>query len=147
MNEISRLGKNKSGFTLIEIIAVLIIVGILLAVAVSKLVSTQNYSVAAEVDIMKMNIRYAQFRALSDDKSWGMSFTSNSYTILRDGSIAPYNLQNEDSSTHNLPGGITISGDTVTFDEWGSPGTNDIQLTMSPGPVTITITKNTGFIP
>jgi hypothetical protein len=61
--------------------------------------------------------------------------------------VAPYNLPNENSPTHTLPDGITVTGSTVTFDEWGSPGASNIDLTMSAGGGTITITKNTGFIP
>jgi prepilin-type N-terminal cleavage/methylation domain-containing protein len=139
--------KHPGGFTTIEIIAVLIVIGILSAIAVSRIASTQSSSVAVEVDILKMQLRYAQLRALSDDKAWGMSFAGNSYTMLRDGNTAPYNLPNENSPTHTLPSGITVTGNTVTFDEWGSPGTADIPISISPGGRTINITKNTGFIP
>lgn len=139
--------KAQDGFTIIEIIFVMIVIGILSVIAVSRVISTQSYSAITETDILKTHLRYAQLRALSDDKTWGMSFNGNSYTLLRDGSIAPYNLPNEDSSTHHLPSGITVSGSTITFDEWGSPGISDISIAISPGGGRVTITKNTGFIP
>lgn len=143
--------EKQTGFTAIEVVAVIVIIGIIAAVAVSKIASTQDYTVAAEVDILKMNLRYAQLRALGDDKHWGIAFAGNSYTILRDGNAAPYNLPNENSPVHTLPGGINVSGVTVTFNEWGtpvdasgSPATNSIDISL--GGKTITITKNTGFI-
>ena len=138
---------NNSGFTMIEIIAVLVILGIIAAVAVTRIVSTLDYKVTVEKDILKTHLRYVQLRALSDDKPWGMSFAGSAYTALRNGNVAPYNLPNENSPTHTLPDGITVTGSTVTFDEWGSPGSSNIDLTMSAGGGTITITKNTGFIP
>lgn len=138
---------NQRAFTILEVIAVMMIIGILSAIAVTRFISAEKYSAAAEADILKTHLRYVQFRALSDNSTWGMSFNVNSYTMLRDGNTAPYNLPNEGSATHTLPSGVTVSGGTVTFDEWGSPGTSSISISISPAGGTITITRNTGFIP
>lgn len=145
--------KNQTGFTMIEVIAVLIIIGILSAVAVSRISSTQSYSAIAEVDILKMHLRYAQLRALGDDKKWGISFNTDSYSIVRVGDATNYNLPNENSPKHTLPSGITVSGSNVTFDEWGrpvdetgSPVASNIAITISSGG-SFNVTKNTGFIP
>ena len=144
-----RCDTTKAGFTVIEIVAILILIGIISAVALSRIGSTQSYSLAAEVDIMKTHLRYVHLRALSDNRPWGVSFTGTSYTMLRDGAVAPYNLPNESSATHVLPQGLTIAGGSVTFDEWGSPGPDDIDIDISGGgtTVTVTITRITGFIP
>lgn len=143
--------KHSKGFTVLEIVAVIIVIGILSAVAFSRISSTQSYSSLSEADILKMHLRYAQLRALGDDATWGISFAGGSYTLLRGGSTAPYNLPNEDSPTHTLPTGLSVTGDTVTFDEWGIPVdasetalTNPINITL--GGQTITVTKETGFI-
>jgi prepilin-type N-terminal cleavage/methylation domain-containing protein len=139
--------ESQKGFTILEVIAVIIIIAVLLAVTVSRVISPQSISALTEADILKMHLRYAQLRALSDDVSWGISLNGSSYTLLRNGNTAPYNLPNESSPTHALPGGITVSGSTVTFDQWGSPGAANIQIVVSGGGGTINITKNTGFIP
>lgn len=140
---------HSGGFTMIEVIAVIVIIGIIAAVAIAKITSVQSYSVLMEADILKMNLRYAQIRALGDDANWGVSFGGNSYTLLRNGVAAPYNFPNEDSPTHRLPNGFNVNGTTVTFDEWGSPGTSPIVINISAAGETrvITITQNTGFIP
>lgn len=142
-------GRRPRGFTMIEVIAVLLIAGILVAIALSRTDSMSSYTLAMEADILKMHLRYAQYRALSDDVTWGMSFASGSYTVQRDGATAPSNLPNEDSATHTLPSGYSVTGTNVAFDEWGSPGTADIVVTMTGGGESrnFTITKNTGFIP
>lgn len=152
--------EKQNGFTVIEIIAVLVMIGIIAAVAVSRVASTEEYSIAAEVDKLKMNIRYAQIRALSDDHKWGIEFPSNqNYKLFRkddDGitNTYPYNLPGDDSSQHTLPGNLSVTGATVIFDEWGrpvdtsgNPVTENIPINISnAAKPQIIITKNTGFI-
>ncbi len=132
---------------MLEIIVVLMTIGLLSAVAISKIDSPQSYSALAEADILKMHLRYAQIRALGDNESWRISFSGNTYTLQRGESTA-YNLPSEDSPTHRSQRDeITYSGGPVVFDEWGSPGSENIQVTISHGGGTVTVTKNTGFIP
>ena len=136
---------------MIEVIAVLLLFGIVAAVVVSYAPSTDSYKLASEEAIMKGHLRYAQFRAMGDNMSWGISFTSNSYTLQKSGAPASSNLPNENSATHNLHAGVTITsgvGTTITFDEWGSPGPSNISIILSVGADsrTVMLTRNTGFI-
>ena len=66
---------------MIEVIAVLLLFGIVAAVVVSYAPSTDTYKLASEEEIMKGHLRYAQFRAMSDKMSWGINFMPNSYTL------------------------------------------------------------------
>ncbi len=143
--------QNNPGFTMIEVIAVLLLFGVVAAVVVSYAPSTDSYKLVSEEDIMKGHLRYAQFRAMGDKVSWGISFTSNSYTLQKNGAPASSNLPNENSANHTLQTGVSITagaGTTITFDEWGSPGLSNILITLSVGTDsrTITVTRNTGFI-
>ena len=150
-----RLISNKTsiqGFSLIEAIAVFLIMGIIAAVVISRYSSADLYQLVSEEGILKDHFRYAQFRAMSDQFAWGISLSGNSYTLQKDVAIAPYSLPGEDSQVHVFPSGVSISagsGTTVLFDQWGSPGAVDQSITLSAGSDsrTITITKNTGFIP
>ncbi|MDP2645546.1 MAG: type II secretion system protein [Desulfobacterales bacterium] len=150
--DIDWVDKNNSGFTLVEVIAVLVVIGIVAAFAVSSaLLFLSSYKLATEDAILRMHLRYVQYRALSDDLSWGMSFTGSSYTSLRNGNTSPYNLPNEAGATHTLASGVSFSPTpgNVIFDKWGSPGANNVTITLSSGGEfkTVTITRNTGFIP
>jgi len=151
--------KKNHGFTMLEVIAVLIILGIITAFVVSRGTNIRA-ELSSETGIIKAHLRYAQYMALANDIfSWRITFSSGSpdhYTLSKidksDGTeTTPVNLPNEDSPTHNLPSGISITSGlaTVTFNEWGSPGTTTQSIILSDGAgnsETITVTKNTGFI-
>lgn len=160
INDIAGCGKNSRGFSVMEIITVLLVLGIISAVAVTRITSTKIYTVVAEMDILKTNLRYAQFRALSDadntsadytvnNATWGIKLSGNTYILQHNGADATTKFPGDDSNTHTLPSGITISGSSVTFDVWGSPGVSDITITVTDGtsPQIITVTRKTGFIP
>lgn len=149
--------KLQLGFTLLEVIAVMVIIGVVAAVVISRMTSSSSFGLVSEADILKDHLRYAQYRAMSYTETWGISFpTNNSYKLLSP-TTTTSKLPNEDSSTHTLPSGITISSGagTVYFNEWGNPVTNtgtllpDTTIVLSYGSTTrtVTITQNTGFIP
>jgi type II secretory pathway pseudopilin PulG len=156
------------GFTIIEFIAILLIIAIVAVITISRFTSTTPYKVASEVEILKANLRYAQFRALSDadiryglnEVTWGISLSTNSYTLQKDrtnGANKAIYFPSENSSTHNFPSGINIAtgaGTTITYNAWGIPVnasntsvTGNITITDGASLKTITVTANTGFIP
>jgi len=148
--------KKNCGFTILEVIAVLIILGIITAFVVSRGTNIRA-ELSSETGIIKAHLRYAQFMALANDiYSWRITLSSGSYTLSKinksdSTETNPINLPNEDSPTHTLPSGISITSGLgpVTFDEWGSPGTTNQSIILSDGggnSETITVTKNTGFI-
>lgn len=145
-----KIYSNKNGFTIIEIVAVLLVIGIISAIVISRTASSTNYSLDAEAQIIKSHLRYAQVRALSDDTTWGIAFNGNSYTLQRSGINTTIHLPNNNSPIRNLPSGISISpAGTITYNHLGSPGSASITLTLSANGQSqnIIITKNTGFIP
>ncbi|MCX5831476.1 MAG: prepilin-type N-terminal cleavage/methylation domain-containing protein [Deltaproteobacteria bacterium] len=153
MNLFDKKTSDNKGFTLIEIIAVLIILGIMAAVAVSRMGSNSS-DLIPQTDILKTHLRFAQLKALSDDTStsWGIVFTTNSsYTltnIVPTGTAATINLPSEDSPTHTFASGVTCTTTTVAFDSWGSPGTTNVTITLTQGGASksFRVYANTGYI-
>jgi MSHA pilin protein MshC len=126
--------------------------GILAAVAISRGTMTQEVNVKVEVDTLKSHLRYAQSLAMNDIAPihWGILVNPGSYSLKKysgnDEQTHTFNLPGESSATHNFKSGVSASGSTlVLFDEWGSPGSSNVNLTV--GGESITITADTGFIP
>ena len=141
--------RTQQGFTLIEVIAVLLLLGILLAVVVSRLADT-SAELVAESEIVKVHLRFVQSRAMNADVPWGIRFDGGSYTMVVDGLTSSGILPGESSATHTLAAGtVTATSNPVLFDQWGSPGNVDITVTVadSSGSRSFVISKNAGGIP
>ena len=140
----SRQPDRTGGFTLLEMIAVLVIIAILAVVAVARFTDAGAESAAA-ANTLKAHLRYAQLRAMGDILPWEIRFTGSSYTLERVGAEETVNLPGEDGSTKTLEN-VTISPTTtVTFSAGlGQPDPGD--HTISVGGRTIFITAETGFI-
>jgi len=138
--------KGVSGFTMIEVLAVLIVLAVVMTVVLSR-TPTIDREIYAQQAIIRSHLRFAQSLAMSNNtERWGISFTPNSYTLFQNGLPASINLPNDSTSTHNLPNGVAITSGigTVIFDEWGSPGPDTITITVNTE--SIQVTRHTGFI-
>jgi prepilin-type N-terminal cleavage/methylation domain-containing protein len=149
------------GFTMIEIISVLVIIAIISAIAVIKMSSTSDYDVISQVEVVKTNLRLAQSRAMNSSRVWGINFSgSSTYSMFENGSTANVvRIPNQGADNVTLPNGMTITTGIVSFDAWGKPYTDaagtaaqnvtrTVTLTNKSGDTrNISITKNTGFIP
>ncbi len=154
---------NNRAFTAIEIIAVLIIIGILGGIAVVKLLSTDTYAANSQLAMVKAHIRYAQARAIHSNRPWGINFAGtrthegrnySNYWLFTDGdNESPVGFQPEDDSDYVVifsDGSVGVwplsieTATTVEFDEWGSPGSTSVTIATDTG--NIVITKNTGYV-
>ena len=140
------------GFTMIEVIAVLLILAVVAAVVMYRMGDTRSYDLAAQVEVIKAHLRLAQSRAMNSGSNWGIYFESTTtYYLFQDtAQTTPVLLLGEDNATVNLTtkgSGLTVNSAPrrITFDAYGSPGTTTITVTTNGG--NITITKNTGYIP
>ncbi len=154
-------GKRSSekGFTLIEIIAVLIILGILLAFAIVRMNTTSDADLASQIQVIKNHLRYAQSRAMSTGTVWGVNFDTTTTYYLFDGSSPSTQVSflGEKASTVNLIDKkskltITSAPQNIRFNAYGSPVDSSGNLiattiTVSTNGGNFQITKNTGFIP
>ena len=156
--------RQSHGFTMIEIVVVLVVLFILSAVVISRYRTADSNELMAETDGLKANLRYAQIKAMSDtlqpnsNPRWEFEITNaTSYTLYRrgdNGVRVSVNLPSEvpPSPAHGLPAGVTLTsgvGLVITFDDWGSPGSSNISIALTQGTQssTVSITRNTGFIP
>jgi prepilin-type N-terminal cleavage/methylation domain-containing protein len=141
------------GFTLMEVIVVIILLGILAVVAIARFTDADSEDIAA-ANTLKAHLRYAQLRAMGDVVWWGIEIESNQeYALVREDEASVPNLPGE-----NKPSMDNISVDispivTIRFspgrgqpiDSSGDPFSTVQTITV--GSQTITITPETGFIP
>jgi MSHA pilin protein MshC len=152
--------KGEQGFTLIEIIAVLILIGILGAVVFSRVTSTAEINLKVRAEQVKGHIRYVQMRAMNTTSAAtgcnapvGMAASAGRYYMFINCNTGNQVVLPgaESSAGVDLPGGSTFP--TFSFDTWGRPYANDnatgtsTSISISIGGEPITITQNTGYVP
>lgn len=146
----------QKGFTLLEVIGVLIILGVLVAVAMSRV----NFQPEEEItlDLIKNHIRYMQLASMNSDYICGVKFEAKKYFGFCD--------KNENGAISDdekilLPGredydvnvDFIKSNILVVFDSYGRPFDSFVldnevygELEIGVGKK-IYVTKETGYIP
>jgi prepilin-type N-terminal cleavage/methylation domain-containing protein len=137
---------NLKGFTLIEVILVMMVIAILAAVAMPRLdiaITTSKASVEGAAHMIASDIRYAQEFAMANRVSKSVTFNSGS-------SIYTFNPQSTFDPSGRLPSGVTISTSfTVTFNSLGEPiagGGSSVTVSDGVNTRTITVTQYTGKV-
>ena len=159
--------RNIRGFTMIEIIAALIIIAIASAVVISRGASTTDANLKSAAEVLRSHIRYVQIRAMnlkSSDTTCNAAFgisVNNPYFMFKDCNPgSKVTLPGASGDTISLPSGMTVTSATFSFDNWGRPyavaNPDPLAQTSSTIPLSldyqgltepITITGNTGFVP
>ncbi len=152
--------KNNSGFTLIEVVAVLVVMSIITAFVVGRVVENKP-ELIAQKEVLKVHLRYAQSRAMNSNDNYGIQSSGNTYWLFRVSGTNIVRFPGEQSDTINLSAlGLTLAmvggGNIVSFDSRGIPYTDNsgtiqavdrtLRLSSGSDSESIIITKNTGFI-
>ncbi len=151
MQSTTFLSRRSFGFTLIEIIVVLILLSILSVTAINRLTIDKNQWI--NPDIFASHLRYSQSRAMATSEPWGIKSQEKDYSMFK--------IHEGKEQTVPLPGG-SIASKTVPrgvwwFDEMGRPYYSNSEYNEQAKPVTkdikidvsgktLIITANTGYI-
>lgn len=150
VNDRAESNSELGGFTLVETVLVLVVVGILAATMAGAFMDTSAASVVGEADILRGHLGFVQSLAMANNVvAWSILFGGSAYTLQADGGASPMNFPGEPSAVHVLPAGVSISGGAgpLAFDQWGAPAaTRVVTLTSGTFSEPVSITGFTGLV-
>jgi len=148
------------GVSLVEMIAVLLLLGIVSSVVISRVANVDDMELATEVNSIRNHIRYAQIMAMKrNDKFWGIKFNGNEYWVFRTADPTDVAAPNLDDNIVYLPGSknkkLSKPGAysrTFYFDKFGIPYDYATGLKISNAQTiqfstkALTLTPETGYV-
>jgi type II secretory pathway pseudopilin PulG len=124
--------RRSSGFTIVEIIVVLLMMSIIAATVLGRSIKAIDLDLNAATDKIRNHLRFAQAEAMKrSDTVWGIKFESGQYWLFR--GTAPDNAGDQvllpgadysgGSNKVSLPTGLSLTAtkSTVFFDRIGKP--------------------------
>lgn len=148
--------RQANGFTLIELIMVMVVLGVLAAIAASRW-SAADATAGYQADLLARNIRHMQILAMSWGQPLRLTVASPTYTVscVTSGATPPCNASPViDPATgspfsETLSNGVTLAGAAATIDSLGRPVpvTTATTYTLTAGAQTwsVNVAPLTGF--
>lgn len=140
------------GFTLIELVTIMLLVGILAVAVLPRFGDLNTFSARSFHDATLSTLRYAQKSAIAQRRTVCSAFTSNSLTLTiasaAGSSTCNTNLNLPGKGTNSLLGNAVSYAATPTsfsYNAAGQPSTGQ-QLQVAGASQTITIEAETGYV-
>lgn len=150
-----------AGFTLVELIIAIILIGILSAIVITNISAKAQHSVITQADELRRNLSHIQLLAISQGKRLQLSVNLGGYTVYEcpDTACTNPSIVTTDPATGQpfvvtLTDGVAFTSDsTLDFDNLGRPqsggslitATRSFTLSGSGRNVSVTVLPITGF--
>ncbi|MBG3875634.1 type II secretion system protein [Desulfovibrio oxamicus] len=149
------------GFTMLEVVAVLVLIGIMAAIAMDRFFDLSAGELGGMQDQVRSHLAYARTRSMNADEIFGVQIRgTTTYSIFRGGNTATLvTLPGEAGGVITLPQGANFTTATtiISFDRWGRPCSDATAVTRRTADATVTlsyqgqsqsivVTRNTGFL-
>jgi MSHA pilin protein MshC len=144
-----KLFKPSTGFTLIELVMVIVILSILSVVVMPKFWDNSIFQARGFADQVLATLRYAQKSAIAQHQNVCVSLTSTTISLKIDNSACSTNLNLPATQSNILtaPSGITLTttAASLTFNALGQASTA-ADITISNVTAHIFVEKETGYV-
>lgn len=149
-------GATISGYTLLEVVAILIIVGILAAVLAPQFIDATGFTGQTTADQFLAAARYAETLAQNQDVATKLVVKAKFFKVTQNGTTVPSPTLQSSTLVVNLPAGVTITPYpyTITFQpqlgiafkKQGLPNKAKTFKIKSAGPTVMVHVTATGYI-
>lgn len=150
--------KNR-GFTLIELMAVIVIIAIAAMLAIPMFSSAASVQIRSAADMIAADIEYARSMAISKQKTYTVIFdeSAESYRIEDDTGIISHPVTHKDYVVNfktdgrvdkvNIVDADFASSEQVSFTYLGSPDNGgNVALSAGTNTMTVTVESVTGYV-
>lgn len=149
----SDLPKAQAGFTMVELIVTMIVIGIMAIAIVPRMSLLQGFDEVGFRDQVKATLEYARKSAVAGRRDVRVTITGSAVTVERQNAtpegegIAGFSALALPGSNDNqivVPAGVTLSSSVspLTFDPLG----RSAGATITVGSATITVEAETGYV-
>lgn len=140
--------KQSLGFTLVELIMVMVILGILSAIALPKFFDNSIFQSRGFADQVLATLRYAQKAAIAQHQNVCVDLAATTISLTIDATCSTdLNLPDRQSNSLTAPVGITLvaAPAALTFDALGRANTA-ATITISGVDTAISVEAETGYV-
>lgn len=128
-------GRAQTGFTLLELVMVIIALGVLAAIAVPRW-SIGDSTVHAQAAQVARDIRHVQMLAMNQGRTLTFESLGTSYRCIDATSTVITDPATQQPFSFTFSDNVTLTVDTVNFDSMGRPVTAGV-LDAAPTPLTL----------
>ena len=121
-----KVNRNTHGFTLIEIVVVLVLISIIAATVFGRSITSDQINFVGQAAIIKSHIRYAQSMAMKRNETWGIFNSGSDYWLFQwinaGDEVNRKILPGQELDTISLSDlGLTMTFFVLYFDGTGKP--------------------------
>ena len=113
-------GPNQRGFTLFELVMVLVIIGVLAAIAAPRLSLTDS-SVHVQAAQIARDIRHMQMLAMNQGRTLTFQSFGSGYRCVDSTNAVITDPSSQQAFNFNLQNGVALAGGDLSFDSLGRP--------------------------